>query len=91
MIKEIMAVVIVFLVFFLGVIWIGQTDLPGIPEGWRFCIDKGYDGTTFFGSYSEWLGKVECYRSYKNMTEVKEFDVTKKWGIIKDTNQGVSE
>ncbi len=54
------------------------------PEGTKFCQDQGYEKASFLGSYSERQGKVECVACYKQECEYEEFNVIKKFGIIRE-------
>ena len=52
------------------------------PEGYSFCVEEGYDSVSLYGSYSERYGQVECFSCYKDDCIYKEFNVTKKFGLI---------
>ncbi len=78
------SIVMIVILIMLGlVIWTIQLDFP-LPEGHLFCKDKGYDGTSIGGSYSEKFGKVKCVSCYDGECEYGEFEVYKKFGIIKE-------
>lgn len=59
-----------------------------LPDGYNFCKSKGYDSVSIFGSYSEKFGKVKCMSCYDGECSYGEFDVVKKWGIIKEVEKG---
>ena len=62
-------------------VWFIQIDFL-MPEGYNFCNDKGYERTSFGGSYSERFGKVKCVSCYDGNCSYEEFNVTSKFGII---------
>lgn len=82
---------IVFVLFMsllpLGAYWAMRSDML-TPEGFQFCREKGFDSTSFGGSYSEMFGKVKCVSCYDRKCKYKEFNVTRKFGIVKEIKNG---
>lgn len=78
-----MLIIILSVVFF---IWYFKIDFP-LTEGTNFCKSKGFEGTTLYGSYSGYHGKVQCTACYMSDCVHKEFNVTKKFGIIVENNK----
>ncbi len=80
---------IIILLLILGVgsfIYFTKIDFP-MPDGYNFCRDKGYDSVSVYGSYSEKFGKVNCVSCYDLECDFEEFNVTKKFGIIKEIKE----
>ena len=63
--------------------WLIQID-NFLPQGYSFCNDQGYDSTSLYGSYSEKYGKVNCVSCYDGECIYEEFNVTRKFGIIRE-------
>ena len=69
--------------FIFGMVHMVKSDFI-VPDGNNFCIEKGYDSVSRFGSYSEKYGKVKCAACYDLDCTYEEFNVTREFGIIKD-------
>ncbi len=71
---------LILILILLGV-WVLNVDYM-LPGGNLFCLDKGYDSTSWGGGYSEKYGKVKCVSCYDGDCVYEEFNVTKKFGIV---------
>lgn len=89
MVNKIIIVVLVTisLIFTIFTWWYFTTDGMFLPQGYNFCVDKGYESTSYLGSYNSMEGRVECVSCYKRDCQYKEFNVTKKFGIIMEEFQ----
>lgn len=84
---RLMLIVIFLFAFFACSLWyMVKSDFMDL-KGRSFCEAKGYDSVSIFGQYSEKFGKVSCVSCYNRECTYEEFNVTKKFGIIKEAQK----
>ncbi len=64
-----------------GLYYLSNSDFMDL-EGNAFCSNKGFDGVSLTGTYSEKYRKVNCVSCYNLNCIYEEFKVIKKFGII---------